>query len=54
MISLLGLDEKLDLYREQLLNKFQESGKDSLTEKEKMFVINTSVLLNSNIDRVKF
>ncbi|KAL4504381.1 hypothetical protein ABPG72_009827 [Tetrahymena utriculariae] len=52
IIQKLGLEEKLDLYREQLQEKYQRG--ESLKESEKIFIINTSQLLISNIDKEYF
>ncbi|EAR96332.2 IQ calmodulin-binding motif protein (macronuclear) [Tetrahymena thermophila SB210] len=52
IIQKLGLEEKLDLYREQLQEKYQRG--ENLKESEKIFIINTSQLLISNIDKEYF
>lgn len=53
IIQSMGLEEKLDVYRESLIRRFRENSA-VITLEEKMFLINTSALLTANIDREHF
>lgn len=50
---MLGLEEKLDVYRSLLVRKFREE-MEPLTLREKEFLINTSLLLNANVNKQEF